>query len=78
MLGVMSSLVRSCMFFYPYEQAADLEVSDRMVMPDQSTISFVADRVLPDGKKRTVIVTCFRLVPSSGQNFGLGTLIIDI
>ena len=54
------------MFFYPYEQAADLEVSDRMVMPDQSTISFVADRVLPDGKKRTVILTCFRLVPSSG------------
>ena len=59
-------------------KAADLEEADCMAIPDQSTISFVADRVLPDGKKRTVIVTCFRLVPSSGQNFGLGTLIIDI
>ena len=66
------------MFFYPYEQAANLEEADCMEMPDRSTISVVADRVLPDGKKRTVIVTCFRLVPSSGQNFGLGTLIIDI
>ena len=54
------------MFFYPYEQAADLEEADCMAIPDQSTISFAADRVLPDGKKITVIVTCFRLVSSSG------------
>ena len=74
----MSSLVKPFLFFYPYDQAADFEEADRTAMPDQSTISDVADRVLPDGKKRTVIVTCFRLVSSSGQFFGLGTLIIDI
>ena len=64
--------------FYPYEQAAEFEEADRKAMADQSTISDVANRALPDGKKRTFIVTCFPRATSPAQTFRLGTLIINI
>ena len=64
--------------FYPYEQAAEFEEADRKAMADQSTISDVANRVLPDGKKRTFIVTCFPRASSLAQTGRLGTLIINI
>lgn len=64
--------------FDPYEQAAEFEEADSKAMADQFTISDVADRVLPDGKKRTFIVTYFPFVSSPGQTFRLGTLIINI
>ena len=74
---MMPSLVRPCLIFYPYEQAAEFEEADRKAMADQSTISDVAYRVLPDGKK-TFIVTCFPRASSPAQTFRLGTLIINI
>ena len=51
-------------------KAADLEEADCMAIPDQSTISFVADRVLPDGKKKPLLLLvsglCLRQVKILG------------